>query len=555
MNESLSVIVKSVEPGAPRRGARRWAPWLLLLAAGSLLFFWRLGSHDLWPPDEPRFGLVAMEMEARGDYIVLSRNDRLYTDKPPLFFWAINGFAALRGGVDEWAARLPSAVASLLSLGLIVLLGRSLYGARTGWLAAGLFATSAEILVRSRWASIDMTLNLFVLAAIALFWLVRTRAEPSPWLARLAWVSMAFATLAKGPVGLVLPLLAVLPVILADRDWRAARRVVTPTGLVLYFAITLAWFGLFAWRLGWGEAIGITAHQTVERYVDAWNGRHPVWYYLWQFPAGFLPWSVFLPWAFWHAFAGEPESGRRHAARFLTYWIAAIFVFFSFSTGKRGVYIIPLYPAAAILVARLLDRASGPDDAARALRRRLWLPFVAWCGLAAVLAAVLPFLAARRAPELRSPALALGGALLLGGLAALFLKRRGRILGAASAIVASTAVAALIGIEAVVPWVNGYQNLRGFAEQVRPRLAPEIPLATTEQKREAWVFYTGRHVDESDTREALLDYLSKPPPRDLIIEERVLAEIRDDLPAGVVELLRGRVAGQDYFLLRREVAP
>jgi 4-amino-4-deoxy-L-arabinose transferase-like glycosyltransferase len=555
VEESISVIVGSVVPGAPRRSVRRWAPWLLLLAAGGPLFFWRLGSHDLWPPDEPRFGLVAREMRARGDYIVLSRNDQLYTDKPPLFFWAINGFGALRGGVDEWAARLPSAVASLLTLGLIVFLGRLLYDARTGWLAAALFATSAEILVRSRWASIDMTLNLFALAAIVLLWMCRTRAESSPSLARLAWVSMAFATLAKGPVGLVLPLLAVLPAILAERDLRAARRIVPPSGVGLFLAITLSWFALFAWRLGWGDAIGITAHQTVERYVDAWNGRHPVWYYLWQFPVGFLPWSVFLPWACWHAFAGEPESGRRRAARFLTFWIATIFIFFSFSTGKRGVYIIPLYPAAAILVARLLARASESGDAARLLRRRLWVPLVVWCGLAAALALTLPPLAARRALELRAPAITLGAILLAGGLGALILNRRGRVPGAASAIVASTAAAALLAVHAVVPWVNGHENIRGFAEDVRARLAPEIPFATTEQKREAWVFYIGRHADETDTREQVLDYLSKPPPRDLLVEERILDTIRDDLPAGIVELLRGRVAGQDYYLLRREPVP
>src|SRR5438093_4432490 len=91
----------------------------LLVAAGALLFFWRLGSHDLWPPDEPRFALVAKEMRERGDYSVLSLNNRLYTDKPPLFFWAINGAGRLVGGIDEWAARLPSAVATALSLLLI----------------------------------------------------------------------------------------------------------------------------------------------------------------------------------------------------------------------------------------------------------------------------------------------------------------------------------------------------------------------------------------------------------------------------------------------------
>ena len=169
---------------AVNAAARRWPGLLLLTAAGLLVFFWRLGSHDLWPPDEPRFALVAREMWTRGDYSVLSLNNHLYTDKPPLFFWAINGFGRLLGGIDEWAARLPSAVAALLALLLIERLGGWLYDRKTGFVAALVFATSLQIVERGRWASIDMTLNLFVLSAVLLFW--RGRARPESQAARIS---------------------------------------------------------------------------------------------------------------------------------------------------------------------------------------------------------------------------------------------------------------------------------------------------------------------------------------------------------------------------------
>src|SRR5258705_4514298 len=113
-----------------------WYRLGLLLVAGSALFFWRLGSHDLWPPDEPRFAMVAKEMWERGDYSVLSLNNHLYTDKPPLFFWAINGFGRILGRIDEWAARLPSAVSTLLAMLLIERLAAWLYDRKTGFLAA-----------------------------------------------------------------------------------------------------------------------------------------------------------------------------------------------------------------------------------------------------------------------------------------------------------------------------------------------------------------------------------------------------------------------------------
>src|SRR5574341_642267 len=93
-----------------------WRRAALLLAVGVVLYFWKLGSHDLWPPDEPRFALVAREMWERGDFSVLSRNNQLYTAKPPLFFGAFNAFGRLFGGVNGWPARLPPAVSPVLPL-------------------------------------------------------------------------------------------------------------------------------------------------------------------------------------------------------------------------------------------------------------------------------------------------------------------------------------------------------------------------------------------------------------------------------------------------------
>jgi 4-amino-4-deoxy-L-arabinose transferase-like glycosyltransferase len=544
---------------------------LLLLLAGAALFLWRLGARDLWPPDEPRFALIAREMWERGDYTVLSLNDRLYTDKPPLFFWAINAAARLRGGVDEWAARLPSALAGIGSLLLVYRLGVHLFDRRAGLFGALVFATSLQIAERARWASIDMTLNLFVLGAIVLFVRARDRPEAGASRVRAAWVLMGLATLAKGPVGLILPLLAIVPAWLLMKDARAVRRVFSLSGIALYLLVTLAWFGPFARRLGVGDALQVLMHQNVERYLSAWNAQHPVWYYLWRFPAGFLPWTLFLPWAIVQA-RREEEPVRRDSV-FLLSWSAAILAFFSFSAGKRGVYVIPLYPAAALLVGRLLASATssgrslgaGRDDSAgAATRRRLVAPALAWTVAALLLAVVLPAAAWRRDPALVPVAAALAGALLAGGAGALVgLRRRGggALAGAAAppaaawCLVGSAALVVLIGIGGVVPWINRFQNIRGFAEQVRPRLDEGVPFGTTERKRDAWVFYTGRFAEVLDTRDGLLAYLGGPPPRDLLIEEEVLREVRPDLPPGTVERVRGRVGSGPYYLLRREAAP
>jgi 4-amino-4-deoxy-L-arabinose transferase-like glycosyltransferase len=531
-------------------------PWdaLALVAIGVLLFGWRLGSHDLWPTDEPRFGEVAREMWEGGDRVVLSLNGHRYTEKPPLFFWTINGFAHLTGGVDETAARLPSALAAVLALLLILRLGEVLYDRPTGFLAAIVFATSVQILERARWASIDMTLNLFVLAAILLLWQGTAGGAGGRWRVPLAWAAMGCATLAKGPVGLVLPLLVLAPATILVSGWRALRRLAPPAGVALYLAVTLAWFVPFALRIGPGDALGILTHQTVERYVDAWNAQHPVWYYLWRFPAGFFPWIVFLPWSLHAGLARPRPEGERRSAIVLSVWIAAIFVFFSLSTGKRGVYIIPLYPAASLLVARLFRGSAEPRDGS-AGKRRLLPAFSVWAAAASAAAAAIVLTVPRRHPDLRGAVLSVAVVLLAAAGLSLWLAARGRTVQAALSVAACMGAILLVCTESVVPWANGHLNLSGFAGLVRPHLRDEIPLAATEEKRDAWVYYTRRFVEEVDSDQQVLAYLGGPPPRDLLVEEECLARLRAHLPDGVQALASGRVSGRPYHLLRREAAP
>jgi 4-amino-4-deoxy-L-arabinose transferase-like glycosyltransferase len=236
--------------------------------------------------------------------------------------------------------------------------------------------------------------------------------------------------------------------------------------------------------------------------------------------------------------------------------MAAILLFFSFSTGKRGVYIIPVYPAAALVVGRLLSRAwPRTVEGAAEARRRLGAPFALWGALGTLLLAALPFAAHRRAPELVPLAAAIGALLAAGGWAAVLLRRRGRADRAVACLLGSTVAALLFSVGVLMPWVNRYQNVRAFSEQVEAHLDPGTAFGTTEEKREAWVFYTGRFAEELDSRDSLLDFISRPGPRCLLIEDEKLRDIRSALPPDVAEVLRGKVSGQDFYLLTRPARP
>ena len=110
-------------------------PERMVLVLAAVIFLWFLGAHDLWAPDEPFFGEGAREMVADGQWLVTHVNGIVNSHKPPLFFWLIALFSLPLGAVTEFTARLPSVLAGLGTLVLIMRLGRRWFGPKTAALA------------------------------------------------------------------------------------------------------------------------------------------------------------------------------------------------------------------------------------------------------------------------------------------------------------------------------------------------------------------------------------------------------------------------------------
>ncbi len=242
-----------------------WVQIILLLVFCSLLFMLGVGRWDLWNPDEPRYAQVAKEMVARGDWILMHVNGDTYVDKPPLFFWLIALSSFLWQGFTSFSARFPSAFLSTLTVLLTFFLGKKVYGSRTGFLSALILATSFEFAYLSTRANIDATLTFFTTASLILFlqWYKYRSPHPTPlpqgeregvrgnWiksgnrrnlLIYGFYIGMALATLAKGPVGFILPLLVSLVYLLVQRDWKAMKRMRLLTGMALLIVIVLSWY-------------------------------------------------------------------------------------------------------------------------------------------------------------------------------------------------------------------------------------------------------------------------------------------------------------------------
>jgi 4-amino-4-deoxy-L-arabinose transferase-like glycosyltransferase len=168
------------------------------------------------------------------------------------------------------------------------------------------------------------------------------------------YTGMALATLAKGPVGFILPLVVSLVYLLVQKDWKAIKRMRLLTGIALCFAVVLSWY-LPAVLKGGQNFINETLfHNTLDRFAKGSSHVRPIYYFLTNFPVDFLPWFLFLPGAIVYGFSGRKE-GISRGFLFLLIWFVAIFLFFSFSRGKRAIYLLPLYPAASLLVGRFWD--------------------------------------------------------------------------------------------------------------------------------------------------------------------------------------------------------
>ncbi len=158
----------------------------LVLGAAALLVFVRLGATDLWPPDEPRYALVAEELRTMehgaSGLVLLHLHGAPYSQKPPLFYWLAAAAGAPLGRVTEVAARLPSALAGLATVAATIAIGTLLFGRGAGTLAGLLLATTFDWSYRARTVQLDTLLALFETTAILAFWRIEAarRAAPGP---------------------------------------------------------------------------------------------------------------------------------------------------------------------------------------------------------------------------------------------------------------------------------------------------------------------------------------------------------------------------------------
>ncbi len=340
---------------------------LILLAGAALLYGLGLGSTDLWAPDEPRYGAIAEELRSMrhgpSGLVLLHLNDAPYTQKPPLYFWLAAAIGSPWGRVHEVAARLPSAIAGVLCIGLTAWIGRLLFARpMLAILAAGLLATSFRFAFTARRAQLDVLLTCFELGAIAIFLALESgrggieNARRFPYAIAGLHASLGAAALVKGPVGW-LPLLIFAGYLGWEGRLRGFRAISPPWAWALSLGPVAAWILAATALAAPGFAEAALGENLIGRFFSGTSHARPFYYYAIQLPLDFLPWSLLLPFAIPMLWRASRRPARRTddafdltaAARFLLVWLIVPLVFFSLSAGKRGLYLLPVFPALALI--------------------------------------------------------------------------------------------------------------------------------------------------------------------------------------------------------------
>lgn len=380
-------------PTAPPPAGRlaRLPAILLLAGAAALALFAGIGRSDVYNPDEPREVEMAREMDATGDWLVPRLNAEPFLEKPPLFYWLVVGAYRALGGPDETAARLVPAFAGLLTVLCTWFLARALLGETAALVAGFVLLTAFEFFYISRRTMIDMPLTLATtMAALGMHQALTGARRRGAWLL-VAYAGFALALMFKGIVGAGIPGLVVLAWIAARRDPRAILRLGMVPGILLAFVPVAVWVWRLSERLGADAVREFVLVNNVLRFTGGAAKGHdnPFWYYLPTILTDFAPWSAILPFALVAACAASAR--RRPEVRDPLLAFALPLLLLSVASTKRGIYLLPIYPFAAILVAWYLCRSES--SAGRARRVALYALWVAGAVVAA--AGLTLFLIAR----------------------------------------------------------------------------------------------------------------------------------------------------------------
>jgi 4-amino-4-deoxy-L-arabinose transferase-like glycosyltransferase len=522
---------------------------VLLVVLGAVIFLFNLGARDLWEPDETRYAVIAREMKETGNWILPHLNKEIYAEKPPLFFWLVNLSTFFLGENSELTNRLPSAIAGLITLFVTFLFGEKLFNPRVGFLSAMVLATCILFPQLSRWMMLDSLFTFFFLLSLFYFYLGCEKDSRRRKYYLLANLFMGLGVLTKGPIAyLPLPIFAIFALIQKDikKFWNRDLR----WGFLLSLILVLIWWVPACWIGGKDYIYWLLFKQSVGTYVE--GGKHfhpqPFYFYFVRFPAEFFPWIVFLPSAF--IFGLRKEWGKRKEFLFLSLWFSFVFLFFTLSIGKKDNYLLPLYPAAAMMVGGLWDLGFQSRDLKRGfLSGLLILTLLFFAGMVLLLLEI-PKKIYPDFISYHSLGLSILFYLSIGSLLSLlfFIKKK-KWASFVSLMIAFTFLHLHISYS-LPPKLNPKRSIKEFSERTLKRMEIGDELKTYSLNSNGLLYYTEKpYIEKIRSQDRFFEILHSSQRVFIVIYPEVLNKLKREIGVELYPVDQVRVGHWNYVLI------
>ena len=493
---------------------------------GFFLFFYKVGDRDLWAPDEDEYAQMSREMIRFNNWVFPTVNGKPWAIKPALYNWLTALISLPAGDVNEFRARVISSFAALGTVLTTFFLGMRAFSPLSGFLGATVLGTSVLFLQYGRWAQTNMLSTFFATLAIFLFYRGYRASEKRNNSYLLMYVSVGLGVLTMGPVNLVVPGLVVFLYLILMKDIRHIKKMRLAWGILIFVAITMPWYLMVSLKEGY--AFDLLIKTNLSRYVDTWTHAQPFYYYILDLPWAFAPWFLFLPGAL-HLACSRRSQQDREALKFMLVWAIGIFLFFSVAQAKRPQYILALYPALALMVGYLGDRAVR-SWSQRYFQRAIILPSVIFMCLLAAAAVAAPVTAGIFFKSWF--AAAIGAGFVSGGFAVLywFAWRKNQARSLLFLPAAFITVLTIYSVHVLVPGMESYKSPRSFCKEIAMRLEEGADWAMFQFYRAAYVYYTDSFCKVLQSEAQLKSFLGQPTQSLVVMKEKTYNRLKDSLP-------------------------
>ena len=346
------------------------------------LFSLGISNHGLWSADEPRVAEIGREMLLTGNWAVPTLNQRPFLEEPPLYYGVLAlTFKTL--GVSDKVARIPSAFFAFAGIFVVFFMANFLFGPRMALFSALILATTGEYFRVAHTVIVDSALTFFVVSSMGLFIVgyLSDNNRKKLLCYILMYVSCSLAFFTKGFIGVVIPGLGILAFLVADRNIKEIFKMRLWLGALIFLVMTLPWF-IALWHQGGTEYLDVfLIHNHLQRFIpgsfshEASGHHHPFYYYLIEFPVGFLPWSLLLIPVVAYAFSktAKPHAPWEKGRLFAKCWFFAGIIFLSVASTKRTLYLMPIFAPIAMLTAMYISSTLTSQSLNRIGKFFLWV--------------------------------------------------------------------------------------------------------------------------------------------------------------------------------------